>query len=90
MVALNCEHDENPRDIEIKMKSVEQAIAGSLRRNDVGTRYSITQYLLVLIDVQEGAMENVIENRIKKKYTEISGRDSGELIFEEMDIEEEE
>ena len=90
MVALNCEHDENPRDIEIKMKSVEQAIAGSLRRNDVGTRYSITQYLLVLIDVQEGAMENVIENRIRNKYVEISGRDSSELIFEDMDIEEEE
>ena len=88
MVALKSDPDESARDIEIKMKDVEKAIAGSLRRNDVGTRYSITQYLLVLIDVQEGAMENVIENRIRKNYTEISGRDDSELVFEGMDIEE--
>ena len=88
LVALKCDANENAHEIEAKMKNVEKAIAGSLRRNDVGTRYSITQYLLVLIDVQEGAMENVIENRIKNNYSKISGCDENDLVFEVMNIEE--
>ncbi|MCR4618415.1 MAG: diguanylate cyclase [Lachnospiraceae bacterium] len=68
------------------MRKVEEAIVTSLRRNDVGTRYSASQFLLVLIDVDSANLENVIENRIKEHYTNLTGRDGEELIFEIMDI----
>ena len=89
MVTLDCGQDEPSIAVEKRMKEVEQAIVSSLRRNDVGTRYSISQFLLVLIDVDTQNLENVVETRIKKHYEDVSGRDSAELLFEIMDIQRE-
>ncbi len=88
MVSLNCK-DEDIHQIEEEMSIVEKAVVNSLRRNDVGTRYSLTQFLLVLIDVDTENLENVVETRIRDNYTRISGRDGNELLFEIMDIREE-
>ncbi len=86
MVTLDCRLADSMVSVEARMKKVEQAIIHSLRRNDVGTRYSVTQFLLVLIDVDSDSLESVIENRIKNKYAEVSGRPGEELLFEIMDI----
>jgi diguanylate cyclase (GGDEF)-like protein len=86
MVSLNVGAETAPGNTEVIMQKVDQAVAGCLRRNDVGTRYSASQFLLVLIDVDSEDLETVIEQRIRSRYHELSGRNSEELIFDIMDI----
>ena len=86
MVTLSVADETIEGGKEELMKMVDKAIATSLRRNDVGTRYSSSQFLLVLIDVDSISLENVIENRIKDHYEELTGRRGDELVFEIMDI----
>nr|MCR4947383.1 diguanylate cyclase [Lachnospiraceae bacterium] len=86
MVTLDSKLAESLDSVESEMQLVEKAIVSSLRRNDVGTRYSVTQFLLVLIDVDFNCLENVIENRIMDHYSSLSGRSGDMLHFEIMDI----
>ncbi|MBQ3898913.1 MAG: diguanylate cyclase [Lachnospiraceae bacterium] len=86
MVTLSVADETIEGGKEELMKMVDKAIATSLRRNDVGTRYSSSQFLLVLIDVDSISLENVIENRIKDHYEELTGRRGDDLVFEIMDI----
>lgn len=86
MVSLNISSANAPEGTEPVMQKVDRAVASCLRRNDVGTRYSASQFLLVLIDVDSEDLETVIEQRIRDRYQALSGRNSEELIFEIMDI----
>ncbi len=86
MVTLSVSEETIEGGREELMKKVDRAIATSLRRNDVGTRYSSSQFLLVLIDVDSVSLENVIESRIKDHYEKLTGRRGNELVFEIMDI----
>lgn len=56
-----------PEELDEEMKHLEQAIINSLRRNDVCTRYSSSQMLVVLIGINEEHM-NLVTQRIIKKY----------------------
>ena len=53
------------------MKKLEQAIIVSLRRGDVATRYSSSQFVVILMDASE---ENgfMVVNRIKDTWTQIN------------------
>jgi len=86
MVTLDVDETIPADSVESEMQKVEKAIVSSLRRNDVGTRYSATQFLLVLIDVDFNCLENVIESRIMDNYSELSGRSGSILRFEILDI----
>jgi len=69
LLSLRCKNRKLnlPEELEVEMQNLENAIVNSLRRNDVSTRYSSCQLLVVLVDTEA---ENVktVEERILHNY----------------------
>ena len=76
---------EIPQELDVEIQNLERAISNSLRRNDVSTRYSKSQMLVVLIGITEENM-NLVKNRIIKKYKTMQKYPHYEVICEEMTV----
>jgi len=62
----------NREKLESRSKTLRQCISSSLRRGDIFTRYSSSQYLILLVGSdKEGC--NVVAGRISKKLYAIEG-----------------
>ena len=72
-------------EMEEEMVNLEQAIINSLRRNDVCTRYSSSQMLVVLIGINEEHMD-LVTQRIMKKYLNLQKYPQYEVTSEIMTI----
>lgn len=64
----------NGVNLEDAMQNLEKAIIGSLRAVDAGTRYSSSQYILILMDADKKNGKKVA-NRVTDKFYESSGAD---------------
>lgn len=76
---------ESTKELEVEIRNLERAISNSLRRNDVSTRYSKSQILVVLIGIAEENMD-LVKQRIIKKYKTIQTYPHYEVVCEEMTI----
>lgn len=76
---------DSPEETEEEMENLEQAIINSLRRNDVCTRYSSSQMLVVLIGINEEHMA-LVTQRIMKKYLNLQKYPQYEVASEIMTI----
>lgn len=76
---------DSPEALEMEMENLEKAIIQSLRRNDVCTRYSSSQMLLVLVDITEDNIEMVI-NRIRRSYHTMQNYPQYEISVEKTKI----
>lgn len=76
---------ESPQELDVEIQNLERAISNSLRRNDVCTRYSKSQMLVVLIGINGENME-LVKNRIIKKYKTMQNYPHYEIICEEMAV----
>ncbi len=72
--------------LEEEVQNLEDAVVRSLRRNDVSTRYSNRQILVVLIDIDEKNV-GIVRSRICDHYHETKKTDCYMVRFEEMPIE---
>lgn len=75
LFTLTIDENEAPNlDLEEPMKTLELAVASSLRMVDVGTRYSSIQYIVILMDtdIENGRM--VADRVIKQFYKMYGGR----------------
>ena len=71
--------------LESEIQNLEEAIVHSLRRNDVSTRYSNRQILVVLIDIDEDDT-NIVRERISENYEKSRKSDCCTIAFEQMPI----
>lgn len=71
---------------EAEIQNLEHAIVNSLRRNDVSTHYGNCQFLVVLIDMDEGNM-NIVRGRICEHYAKLQKDGCYNVVFEQMPIE---
>lgn len=76
----------SPEILESEIQNLEDSIVRSLRRNDVSTRYSNRQILVVLIDIDENNM-NIVKGRISSNYEKARKSDCYSVAFEQMPIE---
>lgn len=88
LVSLQDNHPDRVSQelLESEIQNLEDSIVHSLRRNDVSTRYSNRQILVVLIDIDEDKM-NIVRNRISENYKESRKNDCYTIAFEQMPIE---
>lgn len=75
----------SPEEMEIEMDNLEKTIVNSLRRNDVCTRYSNSQMLVVLVGIKEENME-LVTHRILKKYEGLRRYPQYEVNIETLSI----
>lgn len=73
----------SPKELEIEMDNLERTVINSLRRNDVCTRYSNSQMLVVLVGIKEENMDLVM-HRILKKYKNLQVYPQYEVNIETM------
>ena len=78
---------ESPETMEEELQSLERAIVSSLRRNDVSTRYSSSQLLVILTDTKEEYVDLVVR-RILDNYEAIQCNAQYEVVTECMPIDE--
>ena len=71
--------------MEIAMQCMEQAICKSLRGVDVGTRYSSSQFLVVLMGTEKGNVR-VVTDRIIQNYFKLYGGKDITLSFDLADF----
>lgn len=71
--------------MEMAMQCMEQAICKSLRGVDVGTRYSSSQFLVVLLGTEKENIQ-VVTNRIVQNYFKLYGGKDITLSFEVADF----
>lgn len=88
LISLHSRHAQwdFPEALEMEMENMEKAIIQSLRRNDVCTRYSSSQLLLVLVDISEKDTDSVV-NRIRRHYHAIQNYPQYEMSVEQTKIE---
>lgn len=88
LVSLQDNHSDRVSQelLESEIQNLEDSIVRSLRRNDVSTRYSNRQILVVLIDI-DGNKMNIVRNRISENYKESRKNDCYTIAFEQMPIE---
>lgn len=69
LFSLVCENRklDLPEEMEVEIQYLEQSIINSLRRNDISTRYSSSQILVVLVDIEDQNVATVIQ-RILDHY----------------------
>ena len=67
------------------MQCMEQAICKSLRGVDVGTRYSSSQFLVVLLGTEKENIQ-VVTNRIVQNYFKLYGGKDITLSYEVADF----
>lgn len=68
------------------MHSLDLAVIESLRKVDVGTRYSSNQYIVILTDT-DATNGNMVANRVTEQYYKLAGRDTTVLKFDLETIE---
>ena len=68
------------------MHNLDLAVVESLRKVDVGTRYSSNQYIVILTDT-DAINGNMVANRVTDQYYRLSGRDTTVLKFDLETIE---
>lgn len=68
------ENEAQNLDLEEPMKTLELAVASSLRMVDVGTRYSSIQYIVILLDTDIDNGRMVADRVIKQFYKMYGGR----------------
>lgn len=73
-------------EMEKAMKCMEEAISTSLRGVDVGTRFSGTQYLVILVDTSRENI-HVVTDRILKRFYQIYSNEHVLLNFDIADLE---
>lgn len=64
-----------PHEKDVLMERLGEHIGSTLRVGDVYTRYSSSQYLILVIDTTEGQTD-IIVDRIKEKFLADSGRNN--------------
>ena len=75
LFTLTMDENEAPNlDLEEPMKTLELAVASSLRMVDVGTRYSSIQYIVILMDTDIENGRIVADRVIKQFYKMYGGR----------------
>ena len=75
LFTLTIDENEAPNlDLEEPMKTLELAVASSLRMVDVGTRYSSIQYIVILMDTDIENGRGVADRVIKQFYKMYGGR----------------
>ncbi|NTV77752.1 MAG: hypothetical protein HGA25_01060, partial [Clostridiales bacterium] len=67
------------------MKKLEQAIVVSLRRGDVATRYSSSQFVVILMDASKDNGLMVV-NRIKDTWTQINDFSGVDMEYDLREI----
>lgn len=87
LVSLRNNHPDGASQklLEPEIQNLEEAIVHSLRRNDVCTRYSNRQILVVLIDITEDNT-NIVRDRICENYKKSRKSDCYTIAFEQMPI----
>lgn len=78
---------DSPDALEEEVKNLELAIVNSLRRNDVSTRYSSSQILVVLVDSKEENVDMIV-NRILDSYETLQKHTQYEVRTEKMSLSE--
>lgn len=78
---------DSPDALEEEVKSLELAIVNSLRRNDVSTRYSSSQILVVLVDSKEEYVDKIVQ-RILDNYEALQHHTQYEIATEIMSLSE--
>lgn len=78
---------DSPDELEEEVKNLELAIVNSLRRNDVSTRYSSSQILVVLVDSKEEHVDMIV-NRILDSYETLQRHTQYEVRTEKMSLSE--
>ena len=69
LFTLTIDENEEPNlDLEEPMKTLELAVASSLRMVDVGTRYSSIQYIVILLDTDIENGRGVADRVVKQFY----------------------
>lgn len=79
---LNADSDK----VGLAMKVLEEVVEASLRKGDVGTRYSSCQYIVILMgtDTKDGV---IVTNRIMEKFNKNCDIDGIKIYFDINDIE---
>ena len=87
LLSLQCSDEELfAKDIlQGEIKKLEAAVGKSLRRNDVSTRYSNSQVLVVLMDISDENMEIVIR-RIINRYKDASSYEEYDVTYEKVSV----
>ena len=78
---------ESPDMLEEEIKNLEFAVVNSLRRNDVSTRYSSSQILIVLVDSKKEYVDNIIE-RITDSYETLRHHSQYRITSERVSLSE--
>ncbi len=78
---------DSPEALEEELQSLEKAIVNSLRRNDVSTRYSSSQLLVILTDSKAEFVDTIIQ-RILDNYEAMQLNHQYEVVTECMSIDE--
>ena len=78
---------DSPDALEEEVKALELAIVNSLRRNDVSTRYSSSQILVVLVDSKEEYVDKIVQ-RILDNYEALQRHTQYEITTEIMSLSE--
>ena len=73
--------------MEQAMQCMEQAIVKSLRGVDVGTRYSSSQFLVVLLGAEKSDLR-IITDRIVQNYFKLYGKRDITLSYDVADLHE--
>ena len=76
-----------PEAMEEELQSLEKAIVNSLRRNDVSTRYSSSQLLVILTDSKPEYVDMIVQ-RILDNFEAIQRNTQYEVVTECMSIDE--
>ena len=77
LFSINTKDDRYP-DIETMdkaMGALREAVKDSLRSVDVGTQYSSSQYILILLDADQNNGKTVVERVIERFYENYKGQD---------------
>ncbi len=88
LLSLTCQNRklDLPEELEVEIQNLEHAIINSLRRNDVSTRYSSSQILVVLVDTEAENVEGVVE-RILHSYAALQHYTQYQVKCEQATIE---
>ena len=78
---------DSPDMLEEEIRNLELAVVNSLRRNDVSTRYSSSQILVVLVDGKEAHVDKVIQ-RILDTYEALKHHGNYTVKTERMSLSE--
>lgn len=81
LFTLKKKEEMDDGDVERAMRLFEEAVHGSLRMVDIGTRYSKLQYIVILLETDEKNGSKVAE-RVQKNFAKIYDRDDIDLRYD--------